>query len=79
MLEAANRRSHDVVVEAEAGNGRLLARLREWGDVAEVTFPDGHARVAMRLAPRHFANVRREGGTLLDASGAPLPEPDPLA
>jgi GTP-binding protein HflX len=69
VLAAASRRHADVVVEADAGNGRLLARLREWGDVTEVTYPDGRARIRVRLAPRHLEAVRREGGVLV--SGAP--------
>jgi GTP-binding protein HflX len=81
VLEAANRRAADVVVETDAGNGRLLARLREWGDVASVTYPDGKAHVRIRLAPRHFDPVRREGGTILDAAdelgAAPEPREDP--
>jgi GTP-binding protein HflX len=76
VIEASSRRTSDVVVEADPGNGRLLARLREWGEVKEITFPDGLARVAMRLAPRHFDNVRREGGRLLDEEGQPIPETD---
>ncbi len=58
---------------ADAGNGRLLARLREWGSVDEIAYPDGDARVRMRLPPRHFAPVRREGGTILEADGTPIP------
>ena len=42
----------------------------------DVTFPDGRARVSMRLPPRHFENVRREGGLLLDEDGRPIPETD---
>jgi GTP-binding protein HflX len=64
VSDAASKRHADVVVETDPGNGRLLARLREWGEVSEVTFPKGRARVAVRLAPRHFEHVRREGGTI---------------
>ena len=70
VLEAASRRAEDVVVEADPGNGRLLARLNEWGEVLEVTFPDGRARVRVRLSPRHFEPVRREGGTILSGADA---------
>ncbi len=66
VVAAASRRHEDVVVETDPGNGRLLARLREWGEVRDVTFPRGKARVRVRLAPRHFANVRREGGVIVD-------------
>ncbi|HVG94283.1 MAG TPA: GTPase HflX [Planctomycetota bacterium] len=73
VVEHVLRRARDVVVEADPGNGRLLARLREWGDVVEVTFPDARARVVVRLAARHFENVRREGGTILEPDGTPVP------
>ena len=75
VLEAADRRSREVTVVTSPGNGRLLARLREWGSVDEVTFPGAEARVRMRLSPRHFAPVRREGGTILDSDGRTI-EPD---
>lgn len=73
VLDAVEKRSRDVIVVADPGNGRLLARLREWGSVDEIAYPDGEARVRMRLPPRHFAPVRREGGTILEADGTPIP------
>jgi GTP-binding protein HflX len=73
VLDAVEKRSRDVIVVVDPGNGRLLARLREWGSVEETTYPDGEARVRMRLPSRHFAPVRREGGTILDADGKPIP------
>jgi GTPase len=73
VLHHVLERAHDVIVETDAGNGRLLARLREWGDVSEVTYPEGKARVTLRLAPRHYGPVRREGGLLLDAEGREIP------
>ncbi|MCC7138291.1 MAG: GTPase HflX [Planctomycetes bacterium] len=81
VLEHVLRRALDVVVETDAGNGRLLARLREWGDVASVAYEGARARVAVRLAARHFAPVRRDGGTVLDAvTGQEIPpEREPWA
>jgi GTP-binding protein HflX len=58
------RRHVDVVVEGDPGNGRLLSRLREWGEVADVNYTDGRVRVAVRLAPRYFEQVRRDGGEI---------------
>jgi GTP-binding protein HflX len=66
VLDAASRTHSDVVVEADAGNGRLLARLREWGEVRDVAYVDGVARVDVRLSPRHFDSVRREGGRVVE-------------
>jgi len=76
VIDASSRRASDVVIETDPGNGRLLARLREWGEVKEITFPDGLARVSLRLSPRHFENVRRDGGRLFDEGGLPIPETD---
>lgn len=69
VAKAAARGADDVVVEADAGNGRLLARLREWGEVEDVAFADGRARVRVRLPMRRFGLVRREGGTVLSLDG----------
>ncbi len=74
VLAATDKRSRDVTVVTSPGNGKLLARLREWGSVEEVTYPDGKAHARVRLSPRHFAPVRREGGTILDADGKPVLE-----
>jgi GTP-binding protein HflX len=76
VAAAASRRARDVVVDADPGNGRLLARLREWGEVGEVSFPDGRARVRVRLPTRRFHEVRREGGRILDEDGEDLEDED---
>jgi len=60
------RRHVDVVVEGDPGNGRLLACLREWGDVGEVSSPAGRVHVPVRIAPRYLARIEREGGTILE-------------
>jgi GTP-binding protein HflX len=59
------RRHVDVVVEGDPGNGRLLSHLREWGEVDEVTYPDGAVRVAVRIAPRYLDRIVKEGGRVL--------------
>ncbi len=75
VLAAAGRGAQDVVVEADAGNGRLLAHLSEWGEVADVAYLDGLARVHVRLPWRRFGPVRREGGRVLSEDGREiLPE-----
>jgi GTP-binding protein HflX len=71
VLSYVTRRDVDLVVDADPGNGRLLARLREWGEVREVTYPDGRVRVSVRVPPRHVERIRREGGVILE--GAPEP------
>lgn len=64
----------DVLIEADAGNGRLPALLRTWGQVGETTYADGRARYRVRLSPKHLAHVRRAGGDILE--GAPEPTDD---
>ena len=64
------RRHVDVVVEGDPGNGKLLARLREWGQVREVTYPDGVVRVDVSIAPRYLALIESEGGRVLQAEDA---------
>ena len=68
------------MVEVDAGNGKLLARLRGWGNVVDVAYVDGTARVTVRLPARHFGPVRREGGALFEVDGRPIPpEVEPWA
>ena len=74
VLAATDKRSREVTVVTSPGNGKLLARLREWGSVEDIAYVDGEARARVRLSPRHFAPVRREGGTILDADGKPVVE-----
>jgi len=71
VLEYASRHAQDVVVETDAGNGRLLASLRSWGEVADVDYPDGKAVVRVRLPARHFENVRRLGGEIREPAASP--------
>ena len=44
---------------------RLLAHLQSWGEVHETTYPDGLVRVAVRIAPRYFDLITKEGGRIL--------------
>ena len=74
VYEYVTRHDLDLVVEADAGNGRLLARLREWGEVLETTFPDDRVRVSVRVSPRYVEPIRREGGVIVE--GAPPPDED---
>jgi len=68
--EYVTRRHTDVVVEGDPGNGRLLAKLRTWGEVGEVTYPDGGMRVEVRVAPRYFDLIRNEGGRIVEDAAA---------
>jgi GTP-binding protein HflX len=72
VLGFLTRRHLDLLVEVDAGSGRLLARLSEVGEVTDTTWTDGVARVRVRLPPRHLGEIRRMGGRILE--GAP-PEP----
>jgi GTP-binding protein HflX len=68
--EYVTRRHVDVVVEGDPGNGRLLAHLRDWGEVDEVSYPDGVVRVALRISPRYLDRIQKEGGRVLAGEDA---------
>jgi GTP-binding protein HflX len=68
ILGYVTRRHVDVEVEVDPGDGRLLAHLREWGEVGEITYPNGKALVPLRIAPRYIERIRREGGVVRSAS-----------
>ena len=65
------RRHVDVVIEGDPGNGKLLSHLREWGEVGEVTYPDGVVRVAVRIAPRYLDRIRQAGGEVVTEGSEP--------
>ena len=67
--EYVTRRHVEVIVEGDPGNGRLLAKLRGWGEVGEITYPDERMRIVVRVAPRYFERIRLEGGTVLEPDG----------
>jgi len=75
--EYVTRRHVEVTVEADPGNGRLLAHLRVWGDVHEVSYPDSVMHVQMRIAPRFLARIESEGGRIL--ADAPAADEGPPA
>jgi len=64
--EYVTRRHIDIVVAGDPGNGKLLAQLRTWGEVGEVTYPDGAVHVAVRIAPRYLDLIAKEGGRVLE-------------
>ncbi|MDA1195129.1 MAG: GTPase HflX [Planctomycetota bacterium] len=66
--EYVTRRHVDVVIETDPGNGRLLAQLREWGQVEDVSYPDGVVHVKVRVAPRYLDLIRQAGGQVLDGT-----------
>ena len=58
-------RHHEaVVVRLDAGNGKLLARLREWGEVEDVAYVDDDVVVRLRLPRRYRGQVVEHGGRL---------------
>lgn len=69
------RRHLDLQIEADPGNGRLLAHLREWGEVRDVSYPDGRVLVDVRIAPRFLKQIGNEGGVVV--GGDPLPPDAP--
>lgn len=73
VYEYVTRHHLDVVVEADLGNGRLLAKLREWGEVEDVAYPEDAqvARVTMRLPRRYVDDVREAGGRIVEGAQQP--------
>jgi GTP-binding protein HflX len=61
VYQYVTRRDREVTVVADPGDGRLLASLQAWGEVLEVTYPDGRAVVRVRLPERRIEDVRRAG------------------
>lgn len=71
VYEYVTRHHHELVIEVAPSNGRLLARLREWGDVVSQEYEEGNTLVTVRMPARHIAGVKREGGRIISG----LPEP----
>jgi GTP-binding protein HflX len=69
--EYVTRRHVDVIVEADPGNGRLLAHLRTWGEVRSITYPDDSMLIEIRIAPRYFPLIEREGGRVQEDLALP--------
>ncbi len=78
VYEYVTRRDLDLVVEADAGDGRLLARLRDWGEVEEVTYDGGKALVAVRIPLRYVEQIRRAGARIVSGEPPDLEPPDDL-
>jgi GTP-binding protein HflX len=74
VYDFVTRHHLDLLIEVEAANGKLLANLREWGEVADVEWKNGVAHVRVGLARRHLRQVLSEGGRVLE--GLPPPDPD---
>ncbi len=70
------RRDVDLVVEADAGDGKLLAQLREWGQVHDVAYRDGRALVGLRVPARYLDLIRRAGGVVVQGAPEPAPSDD---
>jgi GTP-binding protein HflX len=69
VYEYLTRRDLELVIDADAGDGRLLAQLREWGEVDDVAYQDGRAHVSVRIPPRFVTRIQEAGGQVL--SGLP--------
>jgi GTP-binding protein HflX len=65
------RHHRQIVVEVEAGDGRLLASLRTWAEVEEIRYEEGRARLRMRASDASIERIRQAGGRILE--GAPTP------
>ena len=64
------RRYLDLVIETDAGNGRLLANLREWGEVSEVRYEEGKAVIDVAIASRYVDRIRQSGGTVVSGASS---------
>ena len=58
VSEALSRDFLDLVVDLDAGNGRLLAYLSEYGEVLSRTFAENRVTVHCRIAQKHMGPLR---------------------
>ena len=61
------RHHEPLEVLLDPGNGKLLAQLREWGEVDDVEYAEDEVRVRLRLPRRHLAQVKAGGGRVVGA------------
>lgn len=70
------RRHLDLVLEVDPADGRLLAQLREWGEVDEADYQEGKVVVRVRIAPRFLDRIRGAGALVLEGAPPPVDEDD---
>ena len=58
VYEYVTRHHLDLVVEADPGNGLLLARLNDWGEVDETEYVNGKVRVRVRAPRRYLTRIQ---------------------
>ncbi len=84
-LEALRQRVHEYVIRhhrtllvaGDPGNGRLLAQLREWGEVEDVSYPSAdEMRVRLKIPPTYAARIVQLGGRILEGAPVPVGEGD---
>ncbi len=74
VFSYVTRRYLDLIVEGDPGNGKLLARLQEWGEVRDTTYTNGKVRVDVQIAPRYLDHIKSEGGSIVEGEPPPLDE-----
>ncbi len=74
VFEYVTRRHLDLVIESDPGNGKLLSRLQEWGEVQDTTYLNGKVRVEVRVAQRYLDHIKSEGGIVVEGEPASLEE-----
>ncbi len=69
VRERVTRQDLHLLLEADAGDGRLPSLLRRWGEVLETAYDGSRARYRVRLPRAHLAHVLDTGARVLE--GAP--------
>jgi GTP-binding protein HflX len=77
VAERIERRMVEVVIDASAGDGRLLARLAETGRILDREYEDGRVRVSARIprkeALRLTKAAERTGAMAVEWPGEEIP------
>jgi GTPase len=62
VSDALSRGFHDVDIETDVGNGRLMAYLAAHGEVLSRQFHDDRVLIHCRIAPEHLGPIEHDAG-----------------
>jgi GTP-binding protein HflX len=65
VSDALSRGFHDVDVETDVGNGRIMAYLAAHGEVLSRQFHDDRVVIHCRIAPEHLGPIEHEPGLMI--------------